>query len=180
MLNFPRGTQLLGYFGFMFAAGVKLPLSISALVVLGTAWWQVSSALDDYQAYLLGMHLYASGYMFMEFDPAKLVNLRLPGGDMVAFSMAVVRDFPPMREAWDLFFATVKQAVALSSGCLIPLMAVFWWVAEHFGERSKAKRHLRGARLVSLPELKADIDRHNRGKRALERQDKHKPELQHL
>src|SRR3546814_10618859 len=106
--------------------------------------------------------------MFLAFCPANGVNLRLPGGDMVAFAMAVVRDFPPMREACDLFFATVQHAVALSSLCLIPLMAVFWWVAEHFGERSKAKRHLRGARLVSLPELKADIARHNRGKRALE------------
>ena len=101
IVNFTRGTQLLGHFGFMFAAGFKLPLIISALVVLGTAWWQVSSALDDYQAYLLWMHLYVSGYMFMEFDPAKLVNLRLPDGDMIAFPMAVVRDFPPMREAWD-------------------------------------------------------------------------------
>lgn len=78
IVNFTRGTQLLGHFGFMFAAGFKLPLIISALVVLGTCWWQVSSALDDYQAYLLWMHLYTSGYMFMEFDPAKLVNLRLP------------------------------------------------------------------------------------------------------
>lgn len=168
IVNFTRGTQLLGHFGFMFAAGFKLPLIISSLVVLGTAWWQVSSALDDYQAYLLWMHLYASGYMFMEFDPAKLVNLRLPDGDMIAFPMAVVRNFPPMREAWDLFFATVKQAVVLSTVCLVPLMALFWWVAEHFGEKSKARRHLRGARLVSLPELKADIARHNRGKRALE------------
>ena len=168
IVNFTRGTQLLGHFGFMFAAGFKLPLIISALIVLGTCWWQVSSALDDYQAYLLWMHLYASGYMFMEFDPAKLVNLRLPDGDMIAFPMAVVRDFPPMREAWDLFFATVKQAVVLSTVCLVPLMALFWWVAEHFGEKSKARRHLRGARLVSLPELKADIARHNRGKRAHE------------
>lgn len=35
IVNFTRGTQLLGHFGFMFAAGFKLPLIISALVVLG-------------------------------------------------------------------------------------------------------------------------------------------------
>ena len=70
--TFTRGTQLLGHFGFMFAAGFKLPLVVSVLVVLATVWWRVSSMLTDYQAYLLWMHVYASAYGFMEFDPDKL------------------------------------------------------------------------------------------------------------
>ena len=62
IVNFTRGTQLLGHFGFMFAAGFKLPLVVSVLVVLATVWWRVSSMLTDYQAYLLWMHVYASAY----------------------------------------------------------------------------------------------------------------------
>jgi hypothetical protein len=73
-----------------------------------------------------------------------------------------------MREAWTLFFATAKQAMLLSALWLAPLLAAFWWVAEHFGERSKRKRHLRGAQLVSLSELETDIARYNRRARARE------------
>lgn len=168
ILNFTRGSQLLGHFGFMFAAGLKAPLILSLIFVAGAVWWNVSTALDDYQTYLLWMHVYASAYTFMEFDPAKLVNLRLPDGEMVAFPMAVIRDFPPMREAWALFFAETKQAVLLSLVCLAPLFAAFWWVAEHFGEHSKRKRHLRGAELITHDELVADITRYNRRQRARE------------
>lgn len=78
LVNFTRGSQLLGHFGFMFAAGLKGPLIVALPVVLGLVCWDVSSALDDYQFYLLWMHIYACAYSFMEFDPAKLVNLRLP------------------------------------------------------------------------------------------------------
>ena len=168
LVNFTRGSQLLGHFGFMFAAGLKGPLIIGLLVVLGLIWWEVSSALDDYQTYLLWMHVYASGYDFMEFDPAKLVNLRLPDGSMIGFPMAVVTDYPPMREAWALFAGSVKHALLLSALILAPLFTAFWWVAEHFGERSKRKRHVRGASLVTLGELESDIAHHNKRERARE------------
>ena len=52
LVNFTRGSQLLGHFGFMFAAGLKGPLIVTLLVVLGLVYWDVSSALDDYQVYL--------------------------------------------------------------------------------------------------------------------------------
>ena len=35
LVNFTRGSQLLGHFGFMFAAGLKGPLIVTVLVVLG-------------------------------------------------------------------------------------------------------------------------------------------------
>ena len=128
----------------------------------------MSSALDDYQFYLLWMHIYACVYSFMEFDPAKLVNLRLPEGGMAAFPMSVVTDYPPMREAWAVFIASVKHALLLSLVILAPIFAAFWWIAEHFGERSKRKRHVRGASLATLRELEADIAHHNKRERARE------------
>ena len=72
LLNFTRGSQLLGHFGFMFAAGLKGPLIVTGLVAVGTCYWEVRSALSDHQIYLVWMHIYASLYAFMEFDPAKL------------------------------------------------------------------------------------------------------------
>ena len=71
LLNFTRGSQLLGHFGFMFAAGLKGPLIVTGLVAVGTCYWEVRSALSDHQIYLVWMHIYASLYAFMEFDPAK-------------------------------------------------------------------------------------------------------------
>ena len=99
LLNFTRGSQLLGHFGFMFAAGLKGPLLVTFIVAAWLSYSEVTTALTDHQIYLAWMHLYASGYAFMEFDPGKLVELKLAGGGTVRLPFNVVRDFPPMREA---------------------------------------------------------------------------------
>ena len=168
LVNFTRGSQLLGHFGFMFAAGLTGPLVVTLLVVLGLVYWDVSSALDDYQVYLLWMHAYASGYAFMEFDPDKLVNLKLADGSLIAFPISVVTDYPPMREAVALFQSAVISALWLAGFILAPLFALFWWVAERFGERSKQKKHVRGAELATLRDLNREIAAHNRDARARE------------
>lgn len=73
--NFTRGSQLLGHFGFMFAAGLKGPLLVTAATFTGLCWWRVSAALSDHESYLCWMRLYAGIYTWFEFDPAKAVNL---------------------------------------------------------------------------------------------------------
>ena len=168
LVNFTRGSQLLGHFGFMFAAGLKGPLIVTLLVVLGLIYWEVTGRLSDHQTYLLWMHIYASGYGFMEFDPEKLVNLQLADGSMVAFPISVITEYPPMREAMALFQESVKDALVTSALVLAPLFILFWWVAEHFGERSKQRKHVRGASLSTLPELEKEIGQHNRVERARE------------
>ena len=60
IVNFTRGSQLLGHFGFMFASGLKAPLIIAAVLLAGMSYWQVTSGLSDNQQYLVGMNLYAS------------------------------------------------------------------------------------------------------------------------
>ena len=107
LLNFTRGSQLLGHFGFMFAAGLKGPLIVTGLVAVGTCYWEVRSALSDHQIYLVWMNIYASLYAFMEFDPAKLVNLELLDGERVGLPFGIVREFPPMREAVEAFRTAV-------------------------------------------------------------------------
>ena len=65
LVNFTRGSQLLGHFGFMFAAGLKGPLIITLLVILGLIYWEVTSSLSDHQTYLVWMHIYSSFFAFM-------------------------------------------------------------------------------------------------------------------
>ena len=168
LLNFTRGSQLLGHFGFMFAAGLKGPLIVTLLVVLGLVYWEVSSNLTQHQLYLLWMHLYAMLYGFMEFDPDKLVTLRLARGDPVSFPISVIREFPPMREAVAAFTTSARHALKVSAMVLVPLFVAFWWFAEAFGERSKQKKHVRGSSLATLAELESDIARHNARERARE------------
>ncbi len=168
LLNFTRGSQLLGHFGFMFAAGLKGPLLLTLLAVAGLTWWEVSAALTEHQLYLLSMHLYAASYGFMELDPDKIVNLRLESGESVGFPVGVIRAFPPMREAVAAFGGALTDALLLSALVLVPLFIAFWWFAERFGERSKQKKHVRGSSLASLPELQTEIARHNARERAAE------------
>jgi type IV conjugative transfer system coupling protein TraD len=168
LVNFTRGSQLLGHFGFMFAAGLKGPLLVTLAVFLGLSWWQVKTALSDQQVYLMWMHVYASAYTFMEFDPDKLVHLKLGGGETATFPMNVVTQYPPMRDAITAFMAALRTALVVSGIILGPLFAFFWWFAERFGERSKQKKHVRGASLVSLPELVDELARHNARERAAE------------
>ncbi len=168
LVNFTRGSQLLGHFGFMFAAGLKGPLLVTLAVFVGLSWWQVRTALSEHQVYLMWMHVYASAYMFMEFDPDKLVHLKLGSGETASFPMKVVTQYPPMRDAMVAFGAAVRSALLVSGVILAPLFAFFWWFAERFGERSKQKKHVRGASLVTLPELEDELARHNARERAAE------------
>lgn len=168
LVNFTRGSQLLGHFGFMFAAGLKGPLLVTLAVFAGLSWWQVRTALSEHQVYLMWMHVYASAYSFMEFDPDKLVHLKLGSGETASFPMKVVTQYPPMRDAMVAFIAAVRTAMLVSGVILGPLFAFFWWFAERFGERSKQKKHVRGASLVNLPELEDELARHNARERSAE------------
>lgn len=42
LLNFTRGSQLLGHFGFMFAAGLKGPLLVTFIIAAWLSYWEVT------------------------------------------------------------------------------------------------------------------------------------------
>ena len=132
------------------------------------SYWEVSSSLTDYQVYLVWMHVYAAGYGFMEFDPGKLVELKLALGGSLRVPMNAVHQFPPMREAVAEFLAAIRRSIGLSALVLGPAFVAFWWFAERFGGKSKERKHERGAMLVTLDELEDEIARHNRAERARE------------
>src|SRR3546814_11342708 len=124
----------------MFAAGLKGPLLVTFLVSAWLCYLEVTSTLTDHQVYLAWMHVYASGYAFMEFDPGKLVELKLAGGGTVRIPFNVVREFPPMREAVSALGGAIRRGIGLSALVLIPAFAAFWWFAERFGGKARESK----------------------------------------
>lgn len=168
LVNFTRGSQLLGHFSFMFAAGLRGPLIIALLVISWTSWWTLSAGLSDHEVYLIWMRIYGQIYGFMEFDPAKQIALKTAFGGTVQFPIQMLEAFPPVVRAWDRMLGLMGAALMRSALLLVPAFALFYWFAARFGSRSKERKHERGAMLVTLPELVDELHVHNRLERARE------------
>ena len=168
LVNFTRGSQLLGHFSFMFAAGLKGPLIIAAIGISWTSWWTISAGLSDHEAYLVWMRIYAAIYGFMEFDPAKQVALETGFGGTVQLPIIMLDAYPPVINAWDHLLDLLGDALVRSALLLVPAFVLFYWFAARFGSRSKERKHERGAMLVTLPELVDELRGHNQRERARE------------
>ena len=166
LVNFTRGSQLLGRFGFMFAAGLRGPLIVAALTLLGTCWWTLARGLSDHETYLVWMRSYAAIYTFMEFDPAKQAVLETTFGTTVQIPMNEVASFSPAARAWANMMGLLQSALTRSALFLVPGFVLFYWFAAHFGGRSKERKHERGAMLATLPELVDELTAHTSGERA--------------
>ena len=168
LVNFTRGSQLLGHFSFMFAAGLKGPLIIAAICISWSSWWTVSSGMTDHEIYLVWMRVYASIYGYMEFDPAKQIALETAFGGTVQLPIIQLDAYPPVIRAWDHLLGLLEVALLRSALLLVPAFALFYWFAARFGSRSKERKHERGAMLVTLPELVEELRGHNQRERARE------------
>ncbi|PAL19372.1 type IV secretion system DNA-binding domain-containing protein [Sphingopyxis sp. GW247-27LB] len=168
LVNFTRGSQLLGHFSFMFAAGLKGPLIIAAIGISWTSWWTISAGLSDHEAYLVWMRIYAAIYGFMEFDPAKQVALETGFGGTVQLPIIMLDAYPPVINAWGHLLDLLGDALVRSALLLVPAFVLFYWFAARFGSRSKERKHERGAMLVTLPELVDELRGHNQRERARE------------
>ena len=161
-VNFTRGSQLIGHFGFMFAAGLKAPLIIAALVFVGCIWWRAWSMLSDHESYLCWMRLYGAIYGWFEFDPTKMANLETASGRHLSVPLAAVPDHPLVALAWAKLMVAMKSGATLAAIITLPATVAFAWVAGWFGRRSKESRHERGATLAELPALIGEIEAHPR------------------
>ena len=168
LVNFTRGSQLLGHFSFMFAAGLKGPSIIAFLVISWMTWWTLSTDLTDHEVYLVWMRIYAAIYGFMEFDPAKQVALKTAYGATAQFPIRLIETFPPVVRAWEHMTSLAADALIRAGLLLVPSFALFYWFAARFGSRSKERKHERGAMLVTLPELVGELRDHNRRERTRE------------
>lgn len=167
LVNFTRGSQLIGHFGFMFAAGLKGPSLFAMTVFGGLIWWRVTGALNDAESYLCWMRIYVAGYSWFEFDPARSVNFSRDGAPMLV-PIARAATHPLMATAWAKCLAAARDAALLGAVITIPATLAFAWAAAWFGRRSKESKHERGATLTELPALIAEIAAHNAGERASE------------
>ena len=167
LVNFTRGSQLIGHFGFMFAAGLKGPLLLALATFGGLIWWRVTAALNDQESYLCWMRLYVAGYTWFEFDPGKQVNLATDGGRLLV-PIATAAKTPMMVAAWTKCMGAVRAGATLAAFITVPATMAFGWIAAWFGRRSKESRHERGATLATYPALVGEIDTHNRAERASE------------
>ncbi|WP_156681165.1 type IV secretion system DNA-binding domain-containing protein [Sphingomonas profundi] len=167
LVNFTRGSQLIGHFGFMFAAGLKGPMLLALATFGGLIWWRVNAALNDHESYLCWMRLYVGGYTWFEFDPTKQVNLATDGGRLLV-PIATAAKTPMMVAAWTKCMGAVRAGATLAAFITVPATMAFGWIAAWFGRRSKESRHERGATLATYPALVGEIDTHNRAERASE------------
>ena len=165
--DFTRGSQLLGHFAFMFAAGIKWPFLGTLFSGVAVVAWALFGTLSDHEIYLLGQHLYALGYLWLEFDPGKALNVELAGGGTTRMTMAQVSSYPPVVLAWAKAMVALRTGAMIAGVLLVPLLLLFFWFATMFGDHSKQSRHQRGALLAALPDLRRQIAAHNRSERSV-------------
>ena len=138
LVNFTRGSQLIGHFGFMFAAGLKAPFFLAAAVFGGLIWWRVEAALSDQESYLCWMRIYVALYRWFEFDPTKTVNLATGGGRYLV-PIATAAHQPVMVAAWAKCMAAVRSGAVLAAMITIPATLAFAWAPPGMaGGRRKA------------------------------------------
>jgi len=168
LLNFSRGSQLLGHFGFMFAAGLKGPIMVAVATIAGMTYWMLSDGLSDHERYLVWMRIYAAIYSFMELDPQKLIALETGLGGTMQLPASELATFPTVARAWDQMAELLGLALTRSALLLVPALIAFYWFAARFGSRSKERKHERGAMLATLHELVEEVRVHNKKERARE------------
>jgi len=159
--NFTRGSQLIGHFSFMFAAGLKLPLIAGVILLAIVSYVQVRFSLTDHQFYLIGMDIYARFYGFIEFDPDKLIALKQADGSTLEMAISVLSDYPPVEQAVSALWKAIGLALVFTAIVFVPAFFLFYWILEYFGGSFKEKKFVRGASLVKLGLLKRKIWRNN-------------------
>ncbi|TVV72772.1 type IV secretion system DNA-binding domain-containing protein [Sphingomonas solaris] len=167
LVNFTRGSQLIGHFGFMFAAGLKGPTLVALATFGGLIWWRLNATLTDQESYLSWMRLYVAAYSWFEFDPTKPVNLARDGHPLL-IPIALAAKHPLMVSAWTKCMGAVRDGAMLAAFLTVPATMAFAWAAAWFGRRSKESRHERGATLATCPALIGEIEAHNRIERSRE------------
>ena len=164
--NFTSGSQLIENFGLMFAAGLKLPFWITVAAWGCAIWYKVHTMLTEHEVYLVWMRIEALVYRWMNFDPTKAVNIQLLSGGLNRLSWGELVDYPPVMIAWSDFTASIKAATFATFIVIIPLFAFYYWYCQRFGVLAKQRKHLRGAKLTTAPELAQIIKAANATERA--------------
>ena len=160
--DFTRGSQLIGHQFFMFMAGAKVPFVLWLVVFIALYWIMLSAVMGESEIQLCAWKLYAIVWGWLDFDPLKPMNIKMPGGGYRMTSMGYIPLLPAVQIAWAK--ATHALMGAFFASILLAMPLIWWFVnvANKRGSSILQERHERGAMLVDKAILVADILAHNK------------------
>jgi len=146
--NFTRGSQLFHHEVLMTWAGIKVPLIIwsATAMILLVALGYFTFKTHDIQLVL--MRLFALLWLWVEFDPAKLVNLTLPSGQVVQGPIAMVPYHSAVEAAWARGVQVTVSSLLGAAFICVPLTIWFVDFSRRRGSDILTERHERGSVLV--------------------------------
>lgn len=146
--NFTRGSQLFHHEVLMTWAGIKVPLIIwsATAIILLVALGCFTFKTHDIQLVL--MRLFALLWLWVEFDPAKLVNLTLPNGQVVQGLIAMVPYHSAVEAAWARVVQVTVSSLLGAAFICVPLTIWFVDFSRRRGSDILTERHERGSVLV--------------------------------
>ncbi|MGC1470113.1 MAG: type IV secretion system DNA-binding domain-containing protein [Sphingorhabdus sp.] len=159
--NFTRGSQLITHEYMMWFGSVRIPLLVWFFLFLITFSITALLVIEEHEAQMILMKLYAAGWQFMEFNSAKIINLTLPSGEVIQAPITMVGSHPSVVDAWERLMRAFWGSAFMSAFVAVPLTIWFVDASHKRGRGILEERHQRGAMLVDADELSAVISAHN-------------------
>ncbi|UVO53720.1 type IV secretion system DNA-binding domain-containing protein [Sphingomonas sp. SUN039] len=159
--NFTRGSQLIGHQVFMFVAGAKVPFLIWFAIFVAIYWIMLSAVMGESEIQLCAWKLYAAVWGWLDFNPLKPMNLKMPDGFYRMTAMGYIPHLPAVKLAWAKAAHSLLGAFFASVLVAMPLVWGFIKTANTRGSSILQERHERGAMLVDRDILTDDILAHN-------------------
>ena len=166
--NFTRGSQLVTHEFWMWFAGVRIPLLIWAIVFAAAVFITFALAMQRHETQLVLMRLWSTFWTMMDFDPAKVVNVTLPTGEVRAMPMGYVPLNPSIDAAWNKALRCLLGSAFMAAFIAAPLTMWFVDLSNRRGRAILQERHERGAMLVPRQVLREEIAAHNADRFAYE------------
>ncbi|NBW75861.1 MAG: conjugal transfer protein TraD [Sphingomonadaceae bacterium] len=159
--NFTRGSQLITHEFLMWFSSARLPLLFWLIVFALVFAAALALKLREYEIQMILMKIYAAGWLFMEFNPGKIINLTVASGEVLPAPIGMVASHPDVVAAWGRFMRCFWGSLFISLFVSLPLSYWFIVFSKKRGQSILEERHQRGAMLTDAPELTLAIRRHN-------------------
>jgi type IV conjugative transfer system coupling protein TraD len=160
--DFTRGSQLITHEFMMWFASAKMPLLVWFFTFCIALSIVLALLLHEHEVQMILMRVYASGWTFMEFSHAKILNLTLPSGEVVRAPVGMVASHPDVVIAWNKLIRAMWGSLFISLFVAVPIAVWFVDFSKRRGKSILEERHQRGAMLVDAAELADVINAHNR------------------
>jgi len=170
--NFTRGSQLITHEFMMWFASAKMPLLLWFFTFCLALSVALALLLQEHEVQMILMRIYAEGWLFMEFNPGRILNLTLRSGEVIAAPVRLIASHPEVVTAWSKLLRAIWGSLFISLFVAIPLAVWFVDFSRRRGKSILEERHQRGAMLVDAADLADVIGEYNREMLALELADR--------